>query len=184
MILERMKYAKAILTFLFILSFFTKAEEILDEKYYFQLYPSVDVDKSYLFHVYTPSSIFYTINSTEKENCKIMENKTVNEYPLVNLSSVIKVNNALLIKTCFGPDKIVEIINEKNETFFKKNIKKEDGTSGDLNNIKFCYSSSIYNPEVRNEYSHIGLNLAFQTIKRNILINVFYFIQTQKNLVK
>ena len=106
---------------IFILINASKTEGLLEEKYYFQLYPSESKEKPFLFHAYTPDSKFITINSTEGETCKILENRTVNEYPLKDLSSVIVYNKSILIKTCFGPDNIVEITDEKNETFYHKN---------------------------------------------------------------
>ena len=141
------------LFFFFFLSLISlvKADYGLDEKFYFQLYPSIDPDQSYLFHVYTPQSTFITINTTEEQVCKVLGTENVNENVKIDLSSVIKFNDTLLIKTCFGPDKIVEIINEKNEAFFYKKINLADGTQGNLNNIKYCYSTTIFNPLVANE---------------------------------
>ena len=111
----------------------------LDDKFYFQLYPSEIDGKSYLFHAYTPSSLFYTINSTDEDECKIIGKEDVEEKVYKNLSSVMIFNQSLLIKTCFGPDKIVEIINKKNETFsFKNNYPPKN-----LDNVKFCYSTPI-----------------------------------------
>ena len=53
----------------------------------------------------------------------------------------IKINNSVdnyllscIFKTCFGPDKIVEIINEKNEVFSYKKINLADGIQGNLKN--------------------------------------------------
>ena len=141
------------LIFIFILALISlvKADYGLDEKFYFQLYPSIHPDQSYLFHVYTPQSTFITINTTEEQVCKVLGTENVNENVKIDLSSVIKFNDTLLIKTCFGPDKIVEIINEKNEAFFYKKINLADGTQGNLNNIKYCYSTTIFNPLVANE---------------------------------
>ena len=142
MLIKGIKKASFILFLLFILNYIAKSDDILDEKYYFQLYPSENKEKPYLFHAYTPNSRLITINSTENENCSITENRTVNEYPIKDLSSVILFKGTLLIKTCFGPNKIVEITDEKNETFEKKN----NYLGGGLNNIKFCYSTTVYNP--------------------------------------
>ena len=137
--------------FLFILINLSKNIDELEDEYYFQLYPSESKEKPYLFHVYTPDYRFITVNSTEGENCTIIENKTVKEYPIKELSSVILFNKTLLIKTCFGPNTIVEIINEKNETFsYKKN--NADGGSQIFDKVKFCYSTAIYNPLNTNEY--------------------------------
>ena len=106
---------------LFTLNYITISQDILEDKYYFQLYPSEYKNKPYLFHAYTPEKRLITINSTENEICQITENKAVNDYPINGLSSVILYNETLLIKTCFGPDKLLEMIKENNETILKKN---------------------------------------------------------------
>ena len=141
-----------IFLFIFILINTSKSEGSLEEKYYFQLFPSESKEKPFLFHAYTPNSNFITVNSTEGETCKILENKTVNEYPIKDLSSVIVYNKSILIKTCFGPDSIVEITDEKNETFYHKNNNIGTGQKS-LDKLKFCYSTAIFNPLNKNEYA-------------------------------
>ena len=47
-----------------------------EDKNYFQLYPSEDKEKPYLFHVYNLKSQFLTVNSTEGDDMKIIENIT------------------------------------------------------------------------------------------------------------
>ena len=120
-----------------------KADEILEDKYYFQLCPSIEKGKNFLFHAYTPDLRFLTINTTEGSSCSIMETQNVNEFPIKGLSSVISINNLALVKTCFGPNKIVEIIIHSNGTPEKKIL---TNANQNLNNIKFCYSSFIIHP--------------------------------------
>ena len=136
---------------IFILINASKSEGSLEEKYYFQLFPSESKEEPFLFHAYTPDSKFITINSTEGETCKIIENRTVNEYPIKDLSSVIVFNESILIKTCFGPDSIVEITDEKKETYNYKNNNIGTGQKS-LDKLKFCYSTAIFNPLNKNEY--------------------------------
>lgn len=146
----KMKNILYCLILFFTLNCIIKSEEILEDKYYFQLYPSEYKNKPYLFHAYTPEKRLITINSTENEICQITENKAVNDYPINGLSSVILYNETLLIKTCFGPDKLLEMIKENNETILKKN----NNLVGSSNNkVVFCYSTTIYNPynKKRNE---------------------------------
>ena len=116
---------------------------VLQQDYYFQMYPSLDEDKSYLFHAYIQPSEFITINTTEGEVCKTIEKKTVTETATRNLSSVFIYENKLLVKTCFNPGKLVEIINKNNIIFSR--------TKTSLNNIKYCYSTKIYNPKNQNK---------------------------------
>ena len=132
---------KAILLFTNLLLFFIIIKcDTEDQKYYFQLYPSQDKDKPYLFYAYTPPSNFLTINTTEKDNCKIIENSKINESANKNLSSVIMFNNDLVIKTCFNPDILIHI---KNKAINEKKSKI-------LSNIKYCYSTAIYSPNIQN----------------------------------
>ena len=146
----KMKNIHFYLILFFTLNCIIKSEEILEDKYYFQLYPSLDNGQSFLFYAYTPDSRILIINSTEGDKCSITEGGKINAYPINGLSSVIAFNNSLLIKTCFGPDKIVEIVNQKNETFTYKRA-TTNSQNQNLDNIKFCYSTSIYNPQNSNE---------------------------------
>ena len=131
---------KVILSFL--LLFITIICETEDQKYYFQLYPSQDKDKPYLFYAYTPPSNFITINTTEKDNCAIIANSEISESAIKNLSSVIIYNNDLLIKTCFNPNILIEIKNDQ------VNLNKKK--SKILSNVKYCYSTVIYSPDIKN----------------------------------
>ena len=140
-----MKNIKFILTLFFILNFYTKTEDILEDKYFFQLYPSQNNELPNIFYAYTPYNKLMTINSTAAENINIQDTN-VNEYVIKDLSSVILYKNSLLIKTCFGPDKIVEIIDEDNFSFPHINTYTENGFTRSLNNINYCYSSVIYDP--------------------------------------
>ena len=140
---------------IFALAFLIKADEFLEDKYYFQLCPSLYTDKQFLFHYYIPNSRFLTINSTEGEICSVINNQNVNEYQIKGLSSIISLGKGLssnillgnqyIVKTCFGPDKIVEIIENNNRTFI---YKKTTGNNSNqkLDDIKFCYSTLINNP--------------------------------------
>ena len=132
---------KFVILSLFFINDIIKADNIDDFQYYFQIYPSQNKEKSYLFHVYTPNYQFLTIDTTKDEKSSIIENKKINEYLYNNISKILLYNETLLIKTCFGPDIIVEIINEKNETFFHKKNKADNY----LNNIKYCYSTVVNN---------------------------------------
>ena len=132
-----------IIFIIFALEFQIKAEEYLEDAYYFQLYPSVEKGKNFLFHAYTPDAKFLTINTTEGTNCPIIKNEAVDEYPIKGLSSVIAITDLVLVKTCFGPNKIVEVIFQNNETPEKKILWN---SNQNLNNIKFCYSTFISHP--------------------------------------
>jgi len=124
-----------------------------EDKNYFQLYPSVNTEKPYLFYVENLKGQFSIVNTTDGENMIIVENSTkTDEIPIKHLSSVIQYNDTFTIKTCFGPNKIVEIIDEENQVLtpnddYFKNVKNN------LENIKYCYSTSIANPYLLSEFT-------------------------------
>ena len=130
---------KSVLSFISILLFIIIRCDTEDREYYFQLYPSQHKDKPYLFYAYIPPSNLITYNTTEKDNCTIIDNSEINEIAIKNLSSVI-FKDDLVIKTCFYPNSLVEI---KNDYINKKKSKI-------LSNVKFCYSTFIYSPSIKN----------------------------------
>ena len=141
------------LIFLYFISFTSVLSSPNEEdKYFFQLYPSENKDKPEELNFFNLKSEYYTINSTDKEDMKITNRVISNETPIKHLSSVVLFNKRFLIKTCFGPYKIVEIKDENNGEIFTpkddyfKHVKKN------LENIKYCYSTAIKNPLKENEY--------------------------------
>ena len=144
-----------------------------EDKYYFQLYPSQNKSKPNLFHAYIPPDKLYTFNTTQSENCyfstdnkncSVEDIQTISQSVIRNLSSVILFNDSILIKTCFSPDYIVEIINEKNETLnFKKN-----NYGNNIDNIKYCYSTAVFDPKNSNEYAIITYWTEFEKINNKI----------------
>ena len=130
-----------------LISFITliTSNELLENKYYFLVSPSDKKNTPNIFYFYNLNEDMYTINSTELENMKIIGKTKSQENPIKNLSSLLKYEDKLLIKTCFAPKKIIEIIDENNEIFkptddYFKNIKNN------LDNIKYCYSTIMMNP--------------------------------------
>ena len=74
----------------------------------------------------------------------ISKTKT-NNKPIKHLSSVFKYNDKFLIKTCFSPNKIIEIIDENGQSFTQIN-------NAHFKNIKFCYSCIMKNPYTISEF--------------------------------
>ena len=133
----------ALLLFLLYLINPTISYELEDEQNYFQLYPPEDKNQPHIFQIFTKEKA-YTINSTEGENMNIINKTSIHDQtPIQKLSSVIATKNSFIVKTCFGPNKIVEIIDEyKNKytptgDYFKQ--------LNDLNSIEYCYSTTIAN---------------------------------------
>ena len=112
-----------------------------EDKYYFQLYPSLDSDNPHYLYALTSEKLL-TINATEGENCKIISSTSVDESTYKNISSAMVINDTYLVKTCFMNNKLVEIVHDKNTFSYNKN----------LDSIKYCYSSQILNPYINSEH--------------------------------
>ena len=112
-----------------------------EDKYFFQIYPSVDTNNPHYLYVLTNEK-FLTINATEGENCKIISSTSIDESTYKNISSSIIINDTYLVKTCFMNNKLIEIVHNKNTFSYKKN----------LDNIKYCYSSQILNPFISSDH--------------------------------
>ena len=113
-----------------------------EDKYYFQLYPSLDTNRPHYFYAQTNYKLL-TINATEGENCDIISRTSNDEFTYKNISSIITINDSYLVKTCFLSDKLVEITYEGISFTFKNN----------LENIKFCYSTQILNPSINSAHN-------------------------------
>ena len=112
-----------------------------EDKYFFQIYPSVDTNNPHYLYALTNEKLL-TINATEGENCKIISSTSIDESTYKNISSSIIINDTYLVKTCFMNNKLIEIVHNKNTFSYKKN----------LDNIKYCYSSQILNPFISSDH--------------------------------
>ena len=157
--------------------------ELEDEKNYFQLCPPEDKDKSYIFQ-FIDKELVHTINTTEGENLKEIKKSPISDKtPIQKLSSVIQYRNknSFIINTCFGPNKIVEIIDENKEKLspqddYFKNLKS-------LENIEYCYSTSIANPYRVGEYTIVIYwteKTEIQGKKNYIHRSILFFPTTKK----
>ena len=133
-----------ILIFLY-LTQIIKTQDLDDEKYYFQIYPSESEEESYAFHLYS-QSVDSLINSTNEDPMEIIRTTQSKETPIKHLSSMMTYKNKFLIKTCFGPKKIIEIKDSNKETFSPENDYFKN-VQNNLENIKYCFTTRIYNPE-------------------------------------
>ena len=86
-----------------------KSDNVEENKYYFQLYPSWGQDTPFYFNAQAKNELM-TINSTDGDNCNILERKTIEENSYIDISSTNIIDDTYLVKTCFGPDKLVEIL--------------------------------------------------------------------------
>ena len=153
-------------------------------KNYFLLYPPEDKNQSYTFQ-FIDQELAYTINTTEGENMK-----TINVYPIRDkkpihkLSSVIEYKKSFIVKTCFGPNKIVEILDERKNIYSPQDdyFKKLEN----LENIEYCYSTYISNPYKIGEHTIVIYwteKIEIQGEKNYIHRSILFF-PTKKLLVR
>ena len=143
----KLKQALIILT-LFIFSYQNNAAINKEENYFFTFYSSQNNQTLYNIYINTPFSEFLTINQSE-DKIQIKKEKT-NEYTYKNISSVLYYENEFLIKTCFGPNKLMEIIPLKDiEANPENQFLRYSYNLDSINNIIFCYTTTIINPDKR-----------------------------------
>ena len=120
-----------------------KSDESNEQKYYFQLYPSLEQEEPYYLYAQNNKNIM-VINSTDGENMNIIEKEAIQENKYGNISSIYLIDDDYLVKTCFGPNKLMEVQNKNKGKFiyFYNNFQK----------IKYCYSTKIYNPYINKTY--------------------------------
>ena len=122
-----------------------------DDEFYFQLYPSENEEKPEEINFYNLKSEYYTIISSDEEDMKIHK-ATIDEIPIKNLSSITEFGDRFLIKTCFGPDKIIEIKDKNSDEILSPKDEYFKHLKKNLKNIKYCYSTAVKNPIKSNEY--------------------------------
>ena len=138
--------------FIFLIVFGSTLGSDDEDKYYFQIYPSLDQNNPHYLYALTNEK-FLTFNATEEDNFKLISKASVDQSTYKNISSVIIINDTYLVKTCFMNNKLVEIEHNKNSFSFNKN----------LNDIKYCYSSQILNPSVNSNHSEKYVIITYYT---------------------
>ena len=154
MILEINIKFKHIYLFLLLLIFSHQHNNVLidpDEKYYYSMFPSQDIQNASILYVNNPFSELLSIN-IEKGYISEIEKELAEDYYFKNISSILLYKKQYLVKTCFAPNKILEIlsldeIGKKKETQKIKYTFTSTNDFNDTNRIVFCYSSIIKNPD-------------------------------------
>ena len=80
-----------------------------DEKYYYSMLPSQDIQNASILYVNNPFSEFLSLN-IEKGYISEIEKELVEDYYFRNISSILLYKKQYLVKTCFAPNKILEIL--------------------------------------------------------------------------
>ena len=147
-----MRYKRNILLnsmiYFIILFSFSINKSTKDNAYFFNMYPSQSNQTPYIIYANTPFSELLTFNASDENNEMISE--ATDEYTYSNISSVFFYKNQYLVKTCFGPNKIMEVIpkdnvDKKKETTSLNFVFKSQTNFKDSNSIAFCYSTVIKN---------------------------------------
>ena len=119
-------------------------------KYFFAMYPSKNSETPYILHAYTPFSEHLKIDFSENNSNNMIKREYTNDYVNANFTSISFYENDYMIKTCFGSNKIVEIIpkgeyesssSTSNYIFYSEN-------ENISNNFIYCYSTIVYNPDL------------------------------------
>ena len=159
----------SIILLIFILFSCTK-EGNSPNNYFFTLYPSHNNKTSYIIHSITPYSKHLTFDLSQEDYSKMMKSDSISDYAN-DISSIITYRKDYLIKTCFGLNKIVEIIpiNEAEKAEEEINIKYiySDPSLQISQNLKYCYSTIVSNPSTS------------KAKDENIIIT--YWVQTQSD---
>ena len=144
-----MRKIEILLSLISILDLFVSYKQE-EDKNFFQLCPS---DKPYQLNLFNLESDFYTYIATGQENLNLIKTtKKTDENPIKDLSSIIVYKNQFQVKTCFGPNKIVEIIDENNQVLTPKDDYFKN-VANNLENIKYCFSTSVANPYIPSEFN-------------------------------
>ena len=144
-----MRKIEILLSLISILDLFVSYKQE-EDKNFFQLCPS---DKPYQLNLFNLNSDFYTYSATGQENLNLIKTtKKTDENPIKDLSSIIVYKNQFQVKTCFGPNKIVEIIDENNQVLTPNDDYFKNVTNN-LENIKYCFSTSVANPYIPSEFN-------------------------------
>ena len=122
-----------------------------DDKYYYSMFPSQDIKNPYILYANNPFSEFLTIN-IERGYISEIEREEVEDYYFKNISSILLYKKKYLVKTCFAPNKLLEILSlddiaKKKETQKFKYTFTSTNDFNDTYSIVFCYSSIIKNPD-------------------------------------
>ena len=108
-----MKALVLLITYI-IISIIVLSSGLEEDDFYFQLNPSENKDNLEEINLFNLKSEFYKINIIDEDEIKIINKATSDVTPIKNLSSIIEFDG-YLVKTCFGPDKIVEIKDKNSE---------------------------------------------------------------------
>ena len=139
---------KAILSLIFLI-LFEKVKTVQENdfsKYFFTMYIQKNAAEPFILHANTHNSEHLTIDLSKDDVSDMITKEPTSDYTNANFSSTYYYDDEYLVKTCFGSNKIVEIIPQKeagSQTF----IYKTENNINISDNFVYCYSSTITNPD-------------------------------------
>lgn len=147
---------------------FESLEELAENDFLFQIFPSFSQENPNYFYAQTKKNLL-TIQTTETHNTFLFsENIDDNFY--LDISSISIIDNIFIIKSCLGANVLVQI-EYKNEEKFIYNR--------DLSEIKFCYSTKIKNPNINSknpdEFAFITYWAEYETTSQKIFHKCILF---------
>ena len=139
---------KAILSLIFLILFenVKTVQENDFSKYFFTMYIQKKAAASYILHANTHNSEHLTIDLSKDDVSDMITKEPTSDYTNANFSSTYYYEDEYLVKTCFGSNKIVEIIPQK-ESESQTFIHKTENSKSITDNFVYCYSSTITNPD-------------------------------------
>ena len=154
---------------LVLLIIFENIESIQDndfDKYFFTLYSSKNAINSHILHVDTNSQ-HLTIDLFQNNN-NMIKYESSTDYSNANISSIFFYEDEYLVKTCFGSNKIVEIIPKSELEAQNNNSNYIFMTENNINitrNFIYCYSTKIANPNsnIKEPYSIVTYWVEFNS---------------------
>ena len=155
-----------LLVFLIIFGNIESSQDNDFNKYFFTLYTSKNSLYSHILHVDTHSQ-HLTIDLSQNNN-NMIKNEPSTDYTNANISSIFFYENEYLVKTCFGSNKIVEIIPQSELGTQNNNSNYIFITENNINitkNFIYCYSTKINNPNsnIKEPYSIITYWVEFNS---------------------
>ena len=134
---------------LFFLILFEKVKTVQENdfsKYFFTMYIQKNTTVPYILHANTHNSEHLTIDLSKDDISDMITKEQTSDYTNANFSSTFYYEDEYLVKTCFGSNKIVEIIPQK-ESESQTFIHKTENNINISDNFVYCYSSTISNPD-------------------------------------
>ena len=136
------------------------------DKYFFTLYTSKNPLNSHILYADTHSQ-HLTIDLFLNNNNMIKKEPST-DYTNANISSIFFYENEYLVKTCFGSNKIVEIIPQSELGAQNNNSNYIFMTENNINitkNFIYCYTTKINNPNsnIKDPYSIVTYWVEFNS---------------------